>query len=218
MPNSHRGYIPPSSPERRNWLAAPEASPSSHLAGVEERGLPWLRVWRDRYLRRQSPQHGTVCVRRGPSDRLVFRSPTRPCRSHHRWRSVSSKAAHRHSANPIRESSLYRGSLTPDDAIPCSKGATPEGFPKRFVPRPPRSKRVEPGRPPPSAFSPGPDAYLRGPAQELSIANAADTASTAAGQPGHSLCLRVFVESRPADPWPESARSRCIPQVSLPDK
>src|ERR1700674_1944259 len=106
----------------------------------------------------------------------------------------------------------------PDDAIPGNKGVTPEGYPKRSVPRQPRSKPVEPGRPPPDAFSPGPGAYLPGPAQEPSIANAAGTASKAAGKPGQSLCLRVFAEARPSDSSPESARSRCIPQASPPGK
>src|SRR5947209_2336767 len=218
MPDSRRGYIPLSSPAYRNRLVALEAWPSSHLAGFEERALPCLRVRRDRYLHRRSPQPETACVRPGPSDRSIFRSPTRPCRSHRRWHSVTSKAAHRRSANPIRESSLYLGSLMPDDVTPGSKGVTPEGYPKRSVPRQPRSKHVEPGRPPPDGFSPGPGAYLPTPAQELSIANAAGTASKAAGQPRHLLRLRVFAGSRPSDSSPESARSRCIPQARLPDK
>src|ERR1700746_2047901 len=106
----------------------------------------------------------------------------------------------------------------PDDATPGSKGVTPEGYPKRSVPRQPRSKHVEPGRPPPDAFSPDPGAYLPAPAQELSIANAAGTGLKAAGQPRHSLFLRVFAGSRLSDSSRESARSRCIPQASLPDK
>src|SRR5580704_17800633 len=106
----------------------------------------------------------------------------------------------------------------PDDAIPGSKGVKPEGYPKRSVPRQPRSKPVEPGRPRPDAFSPGPGAYLPTPAQELSIANGAGTASKAAGQPRHSLCLQVFAGSRLSDSSPGSARSRCIPQVRLPGK
>src|ERR1700730_5460059 len=106
----------------------------------------------------------------------------------------------------------------PDDATPGNKGVTPEGYPKRSVPRQPHSKPVEPGRPPPDAFSPGPGVYLPAPAQELSIANGAGTASKAAGQPRHSLCLRVFAGSPPSDSSPESAQSRCIPQTSLPGK
>src|SRR3984885_3296478 len=106
----------------------------------------------------------------------------------------------------------------PDGAIPGNKGVTPEGYPGRSVPRQPRSKHVEPGRPARDAFSPGPVEYLPRPAQGPSIANAAGTASRVAGQPGHSLCLRGFAESPPPDSSPESAQLRCIPQASLSDK
>ena len=106
----------------------------------------------------------------------------------------------------------------PDDAIPGSKGVTPEDCPKRSVPRPPRSKRLGPGQPPPAAFFPDPVAYLPAPAQAPSIANAAGTVLKAAEQPRHSPCRRVFARFRSSGSSPVSARSRCIPRESLPEK
>src|ERR1700722_15510406 len=105
-----------------------------------------------------------------------------------------------------------------DDAIPGNKGVTPEGYPRRSVPRQPCSKHVEPGRPPPGAFSPGPGGYLPAPAQELSIADGVGTASKAAGKPRRLLCPRVFAQSRSSDSSPGSARSRYITRESPPEK